>query len=84
MDYTLINLLSKSTLDVIRRDLYATEKKLCSRIKAEEKAKSLKDSGNSLVVIAEIETSIRRDRHRLEKIAVQIDFIESAQLRRVA
>jgi len=87
MDFKLINLLSTSTLDVIRLDLDETWRKIRSEIEAEEKEISsarLKDSGYSLVSIAEMDSSVRRNRDSLERICVQLNFIESAQQRRVA
>lgn len=87
MDFKLINLLSTSTLDVIRLDLDETWRKIRSEIEAEEKEISsarLKDSGYSLVSISEMDLSVRRNRDCLERICVQLNFIESAQQRRVA
>lgn len=87
MDFKLVNLLSTSTLEVIRLDLDEKWRKTRSEIEAEEKEISsawLNDSGYSMVSIAEMESSARRNRDRLKGICVQLDFIESAQQRRVA
>lgn len=79
MNFDLINLLSKPTLNTIIVDLENSFKKSENRIDCLANYNS-KTNKMSLIKRADIKLSIERDRDLLDEIAVQLNFVKSAWL----